>query len=171
MLDSMKPCYQSRLGNKFCYKLTFNNYDQVIVLGKPDAKYEISDISSEYEIVIHPYLASHSSGEYQNMVLLYDRVLRHRQIPVNKSDTTWNWSFNTPCKSLKGILVLFKAEKSYDRDTSKFYNPEIQKSQTFSKARPISYMLRECNCLSYMMKFASISLKGNKRTATPMKFK
>ena len=28
------------------------------------------------------------------MVLLYDRVLRHRQIIVNKSDTTWNWSFN-----------------------------------------------------------------------------
>ena len=38
------------------------------------------------------------------MVLLYDRILRHRQIPANKSDMTWNWSFNMPCKSLKGIL-------------------------------------------------------------------
>ena len=26
------------------------------------------------------------------------------------SDTMWNWSFNTPCKSLKGILVLFEEE-------------------------------------------------------------
>ena len=39
----------------------------------------------------------------------------------------WNWSFNTPCKSLKGILVLFEEEKPYTRDTSNFYNPKIQK--------------------------------------------
>ena len=46
---------------------------------------------------------------------------------VNKSDTTWNWSFNTPCKSLKGILVLFEGEQPYARDIGKFYNPKIQK--------------------------------------------
>ena len=39
----------------------------------------------------------------------------------------WNWAFNTPCKSLKSILVLFEEEGSYTRDTSKFYNPKIQK--------------------------------------------
>ena len=39
----------------------------------------------------------------------------------------WNWSFNTPCKSLKGILVLFEEEKSYTRDTSRYYHPKIQK--------------------------------------------
>ena len=50
-----------------------------------------------------------------------------RKIEVNKSDTTWNWSFNTPCKSLKGILALFEEEQPYARDTSKFYNPKIQK--------------------------------------------
>ena len=60
------------------------------------------------------------------MALLYDRILRHRQILVNKSDKTWNWSFNKPCKSLKGILVLFEDEGSYARDTGKFYNPKIQ---------------------------------------------
>ena len=80
---------------------------------KRDAKYEISDRSLEYEIVTHPDLASHISVEYRNMAMLYDRVFKHRQIPVNKSDTTWNCSFNTPCKSLKGILVLFEAEQSY----------------------------------------------------------
>ena len=46
---------------------------------------------------------------------------------MNKSDTTWNYSFNMPCKSLKGILVLFEEEGSYARDTSKSYNPKIQK--------------------------------------------
>ena len=80
-----------------------------------DAKYEILNISLEYEIVTHSTLASSIKAEYDDqMALLYDRVLRHRQIEVNKSDTTWNWSFNTPCKSLKGILVLFEEEKPYE---------------------------------------------------------
>ena len=59
-----------------------------------------------------------------------------RQISVNKSDTMWNWSFNTPCKSLKGILVLFEEEKSYTRDTSKFYNPKIQRVSVTVEGKP-----------------------------------
>ena len=70
------------------------------------------------------------------MALLYDRVLRHRQIRVNKSDTTWNWSFNTPCKSLKGILVLFEEEEPYKQNTSKFYNPKIQKVSVIVECKP-----------------------------------
>ena len=70
------------------------------------------------------------------MVLLYDRVLRHKQIRVNKSDTKWNWSFNMPCKSLKGILVLFEGEKLYERDMSKFYNPKIQKVSVTIEGKP-----------------------------------
>ena len=30
-----------------------------------------------------------------------------------------------PCKSLKGILVLFEEEKPYTQDMSKFHNPKI----------------------------------------------
>ena len=48
----------------------------------------------------------------------------------------WNWSFDTPCKSLKGILVLFEEEKSYVRDTSKFYNPGIQKVSVTIEGKP-----------------------------------
>ena len=70
------------------------------------------------------------------MALLYDRVLRHRQIIGNKSDMTRNWSFNTPCKSLKGILVLFEEEKPYIRDMSKFYNPKIQKVSVIVEGKP-----------------------------------
>ena len=79
----------------------------------PNLQYEISNISLENEIVTQPTLARSIITEYDEMVLLYDRILRHRQIPGNKSDTTWNWSFNTICKSLKGILALFEEEKSY----------------------------------------------------------
>ena len=108
----------------------------------PDAKYEISNISLEYEIATNSTLARSIKTEYDKMVLLYDRILRHRQIPVNKLDTTWNWSFNTPCKSLKGILVLlgilvlFEEEKLYARNTGKFYNPKIQKVSVIVEGKP-----------------------------------
>ena len=107
MLDSTLSYYQVGLGNRLCYEITFNDYNRVIksAVASPDAKYKITDISLEYEIVTQATLPKYISDEYQNMALSYDRVLRHRQIKVNKSDTTWNWSFNMPCKSLKGILV------------------------------------------------------------------
>ena len=98
--------------------------------------YKITDISLEYEIVTQPTLARHISDEYQSMVLLYDRILRHRQIIVNKKDMIWNWTFNTPCKSLKGILVLFEEEKPFIRDMSKFYNPKIQKVSVIIEGKP-----------------------------------
>ena len=115
MLDSSAPYYQAGLGNRLCNEITFNDYNQVIIsaVASPDAKYKITDISLEYDIVTQPDLARSIRSEYQSMVLLYDRILRHKQIPVNKSDTMWNWSFNMPCKSLRGILVLFEEEKSY----------------------------------------------------------
>ena len=92
MLDSTLPYYQVGLENRLCYELTFNYYNQVIKSGgaSPDARYKIRHISLEYEIVTQPTLAKYISDEYQNMALLYDRVLRHRQIEVNKSDTIWS---------------------------------------------------------------------------------
>ena len=118
MLDSAASYYQAGLGNRPCYKLTFINYNRVTKSGVsspkvPDAKYKITDISLEYEIVTQPDLVRSIRSKYQHMALLYDRILRHRKIIVNKSDTVWNWAFNMPCKSLKGILVLFEEEQSY----------------------------------------------------------
>ena len=140
MLDSAALYYQAGLRNRLCYEITFNDSNRVIksaVSPKvPDAKCKITDISLEYEIVTQPDVGRSIRSEYQSMALLYDRILRHRQLAVNKSDTTWNWSCNTPCKSLKGILVLFEEEKSYTRDTSKFYNPKIQKVSVTIEAKP-----------------------------------
>ena len=118
MLDSAAPYYQAGLGNRLCYEITFNDYNRVTKSGVsspnvPDTKYKITDISLEYEIATRPSLARSIRSKYQHMALLYDRILRHRKIIVNKSDTVWNWPFNTPCKSLKGILVLFEEERSY----------------------------------------------------------
>ena len=92
MLDSSAPYYQAGLRNRLCYEITFNNYSRVTKsvvssLKVPGAKYEISNISLEYEIVTQPTLTRSIKTEYDEMALLYDRVLRHRQILVNKSDT------------------------------------------------------------------------------------
>ena len=115
MLCSAAPYYQAGLGNRLCYELIFYDYNRVTKSGVssakvPDAKYNITDISLEYEIITQPDLARSIRSEYQHMALLYDRILRHRKIIVHKSDTVRNWAFNTPCKSLKGILVLFEEE-------------------------------------------------------------
>ena len=76
MLDSMIPYYQSGLGNRLCYEIMFNNYDRVIVSpGSPsklDAKYKITDVSLEYEIVTQPGLARHIAMEYQRMAFSYN---------------------------------------------------------------------------------------------------
>ena len=98
MLDNASPYYQAGLGNRLCYELTFNDYNRVIkspISPKvPNAKYKIADISLEYEIATQPDLARSIRSEYQHMALLYDRILRHRKIIVNKSNTVSNWAFN-----------------------------------------------------------------------------
>ena len=83
----------------------------------------------------------------------------------------WNWAFNMPCKSLKGILVLFEEEKSYTRDTSKFYNPKIQKVSVIVEGKPNQLYGQGMNLLSNMTRYANISLKGHKRTTTLMRFR
>ena len=92
MLDSAAPYYQAGLRNRLCYELTFNDYNRVTKSGVsspkvPDAKYKITDISLEYELATQPDLVRSIRSEYQHMALLYDRILRHRKIIVNKSDT------------------------------------------------------------------------------------
>ena len=82
MLDSLAPYYQAGLGDRLCYEITFNDYNRIInsSVAAPDAKYKITDISLEYEIVTQPNLARSIRSECQSMVLLYDRILRHKQI-------------------------------------------------------------------------------------------
>ena len=87
------------------------------------------------------------------------------------SDTVWNWSFNTPCESLKGILVLFEEEQSYTRDTSKFYNPKIQKVSVTIEGKPNQLYAQGMRPLSNMARFANISLKESRETMMLMKFK
>ena len=170
MLDSAAPYYQAGLRNRLLYEITFINYNRVInsSVASPDAKYMITDISLEYEIVTQPDLVRSIRSEYQSMALLFDRILRHRQISVNKSDTMWNWSFNMLCKSLKGILVLFEEEKSYTRNTSRFYNPKIQKVSVTVKGKPNQLYSQGMRSFEQYDDAINILLEGCRETATLM---
>ena len=176
MLDSAAPYYQAGLRNRLCYELTFNDYNRVtksrVSSPKvPDAKYKITDISLEYEIATQPDLVKSIRSEYQHMALLYDRILRHRKIIVHKSDTVWNWAFNTPCKSLKGILVLFEEERSYTQDMSKFYNPKIQKVSVIVESKPNQLYSQGMRSFEQYDEICKYFTEGSRETMMLMKFK
>ena len=118
------------LGDRLQYELTFNDYNRVIqAVRDVDASYNIGDISLEYDIVTLPELARMIDNQYKGrLAILYDRVLRHRKMTMDKSNTLWNIKLNVPARSMKGMLMLFEnvaAQQPFARNTEAFYNPQI----------------------------------------------
>ena len=112
ILESSLPLYQYGLGNHLTYELTFANYSDVIKSTDTDATYTISNISLEFDTIMNASLASQIRTEYMKSSILYDRILRARIIPLNKSDTSFSVDINSPSKSLKGVLLIFTQERS-----------------------------------------------------------
>ena len=130
ILETSLPLDQYGLGSCLTYELTFADYSNVIKSADPDATYSISNISLEFDTIINASLASQIRTEYMKSSILYDRILRARIIPLNKSDTSLSVDINSPSKSLKGVLLIFTQERSatkFARDTEEFYNPKITK--------------------------------------------
>ena len=126
LLESHMPFYQNALADKLSYELRFNDHSAVVTGTDAAATYTVSGISMEYETVRNPQLARQIKNQYESqLVILYDRVLRHTQRTLNKRDTIWNMNINTSARSLKGILLLFK--EAVSTDPEKFYNPKIKK--------------------------------------------
>ena len=126
------PFYQSALGDRLEYELTFNDYSRVIeAKGDVDASYHIGGISLEYDMVTLPELARMIDNQYKGrFAILYDRVLRHRKLTMDRSNTLWNINLNVPARSMKGILMLFEnvaVQQPFARHTEAFYNPQITK--------------------------------------------
>ena len=130
ILEFSLPLYQYGLGSRLTYALTFADYSDVLKSTDPDATYTISNISLEFDTIINASLAGQIRTEYMKSSILYDRVLRARIIPLNKSDTSFSMDINSPSKSLTGVLLIFTQERSatkFTRDTEEFYNPKITK--------------------------------------------
>lgn len=139
LLETHTPFYQSALGDRLEYELTFNDYSRVVVAsGDTDASYSIDNIALEFDMVTQPDLGRQIRQQYAGRLpILYDRVLRHRKIAVNKADTLWNINLNVPARSMKGILMLFEdPAAAFQRDTEAFYNPKITKVEVTIEGVP-----------------------------------
>ena len=104
ILETSLPLYQYGLGSHLTYELTFADYSDVIKSTDSDATYTIYNISVEFYTIINASLASQIRTKYMKSSILYDRILRARIIPLNKSDTSFSVDINSPSKSLKGVL-------------------------------------------------------------------
>ena len=139
ILESSLPLYQYGLGSRLTYELTFPDSSDVIKATNPDATYTISNISLEFDTIMNASLASQIRAEYMKSSILYDRILRARIIPLNKSHTSFSVDINSPSKSLKGVLLIFTPERSatkFARDTKEFYNPKITKVEVTVEGVP-----------------------------------
>ena len=76
---------------------------------------------------------------------------------------------NTPCKSLKGILVLFEEEKSYEQDTGKFYNPKIQKVSVIVEGKPNQLYSQGMRSFKQYDEICKYFAEGSKRRTTLMR--
>ena len=139
ILETSLPLYQYGLGSRLTYELTYADYSDVIKATDPDATYTISNISLEFDTMTNASLASQIRTEYMKSSILYDRILRARIIPLDKSDTSFSIDINSPSKSLKGVLLIFTKERSatkFTRDTEEFYNPKITKVEITAEGVP-----------------------------------
>ena len=126
ILESSLPLHQYGLGSHLTYELTFADYSDVIKATNPDAIYTISNISLEFDTIINASLSSQIKTEYMESSIVYDRILRARIIPLNKSDTSFSVDIHSPSKSLKGVLLIFTQERSatkFARDYQRILQP------------------------------------------------
>ena len=138
LLESHMPFHQAALGDRLEYELTFNDYSRVIIAADVNSSYTIDNICLEFDKVTNEDLARNIRNQYAScLAILYDRVLRHRKITANKSDTLWNINLNVPARSMKGVLMLFEdPAAAYKRDTEAFYNPQLTKVEVTIEGVP-----------------------------------
>ena len=166
LLESHMPFYQAGLGDRLEYELTFNDYNKVINSSDVDASYTIKNICLEFDTVSDTELARQIGQQTNGKVaILYDRILRHRKITKNKSDTLWNINLNVPARSMKGILMLF--EDPERTNTEDFYNPKITKVEMTIEGVPnqlYSQGMKAYQQWDEINKFFALTSKRDKET-------
>ena len=166
LLETHMPFYQAGLGDRLEYELTFNDYDKVIKSTDSASTYNIKNICLEFDMVSDTELVRQIRQQYDGkMTFLYDRILRHRKIAKNKSDTLWNINLNVPARSMKGILMIFEDPERTSTET--FYNPKIEKVEMTIEGVPnqlYSQGMRAYQQWDEINKFFALTSKRNKET-------
>ena len=111
ILESGLSLYQYGLGSRLTYELTFADYSDVIKLAEANtvASYTIFSISLEFDTVTNASLASQIRTEYMKSSILYDRILGSRVIPLNNSDTSFQWK--TPRRKVLSVCYSYLGKK------------------------------------------------------------
>ena len=132
--------------DRLCFELHFAPYANVIkdsgsgtTAKVPDGSYKISNIALEFDKIVDENFQMLVKQQLSNTSQPYDRVLRHRIIPLKKSDTMWNIQVNVPSESLKGLVLIFTdpgKRQSYDNNPEDFYNPLIRKVNITVEGEP-----------------------------------
>ena len=166
LLETHMPFYQAGLGDRLEYELTFNDYDKVIKSTDSASTYNIKNICLEFDMVSDTELVRQIRQQYDGkMTFLYDRILRHRKIAKNKSDTLWNINLNVPARSMKGILMIFEDPERTSTET--FYNPKIEKVEMTIEGVPnqlYSQGMRAYQQWDEINKFFALTSKRDKET-------
>ena len=139
ILESHMPFYQAGLGDRLEYELTFNEYGSTMqATAAAGGSYTVENISLEFDKVTNAELARLIRSQYASrLAILFERILRHRKLRRDKSDTLWNININTPARSMKGLLLLFvDPAAAFQRDTEAFYNPQITKAEVTIEGVP-----------------------------------
>ena len=153
------------MATKTGFTVTFNDYNKVINATDADSSYVISNICLEFDMLTDPELARQIRQKYTGrMVVLYDRILRHRKIVKNKSDTLWNINLNVPTRSMKEVLMLFDDP---DRtSTEDFHNPKITKVEMTIEGVPnqlYSQGMRQYRQWGEIIKYFALTSKTRQR--------
>lgn len=171
LLETHMPFYQAGLGDRLEYELTFNDYEKVIKSTDATSSYTIKNICLEFDMVSDPELARQIRQQVDGkMVILYDRILRHRKITKNKSDTLWNINLNVPARSMKGILMLIEDPERTSTET--YYNPNITKVEMTIEGVPnqlYSQGMKSYQQWDEINKFFALNSKRNKETSMIVK--
>ena len=145
--------------------------NEVIKSTDPDSTYKIKNICLEFDMVSDIELTRQIRQQVSGkMVIFYDRILRHRKIPKNKSDTLWNINLNVPAKSMKGILMLF--EDPERTNTEDYYNPKITKVEITIEGVPnqlYSQGMKAYQQWDEINKYFALTSKRNKTTDSVLK--
>ena len=101
----------------------------MLATGDTAAKYKISDISLEYDVIIDECYAQIISTNYVNMSVPYTRISNISYLSKSKKDQIWVIDINAAAaQSLQGVLLLFKdTQTDFAYKNEEFYNPTFKK--------------------------------------------
>ena len=97
LLESHMPLYQNALGNRLEYELMFNDYTC-----DPGRCRRLIPYQRYISRVRHGHFARAGRNDQHKgcYAILYDRVLRHQKMTMDKSNTLWNINLKVPSRNM-----------------------------------------------------------------------